>query len=129
MWPSGRRSSQLRRVRQPRRHKPRVPMTDLRDFPARAIYSSQMRQRYACWLSLPVALVLLVIAWTMAVPLGVAQDEDAHYVKALGTGRGELVGLPPAQLFAPIFRHLSASALRHQLQQPRRHTPASALGF
>jgi hypothetical protein len=52
-----------------------------------------MRRRYSPALSFPVALVLLVIAWAMAVPLGTAQDEDAHYFKALGTGRGELVGL------------------------------------
>lgn len=85
-----------------------------------------MRRRYSCVLSFPVALILLVIAWTMVVPLGAAQDEDAHYVKALGTGRGELVGLPPAQLFGPIFRRLSTAALRHQLQHPRRQTPAEA---
>jgi hypothetical protein len=42
-----------------------------------------------------VGLVLMVLAWAAATPLGQAADEPAHYVKALAAGRGQLHGDRP----------------------------------
>ena len=41
-------------------------------------------------------LVLMGVAWMMAVPPGSSFDEPAHYVKAIAVGRGDLYGKAPA---------------------------------
>jgi Predicted membrane protein (DUF2142) len=43
---------------------------------------------------LSIGMILLVVAWIAATPPGSAPDEDAHYVKALGAGGGQLRGAP-----------------------------------
>jgi hypothetical protein len=40
------------------------------------------------------SLLLLGIAWVLALPPGAGPDEPAHYVKALGVGGGDLYGRP-----------------------------------
>jgi Predicted membrane protein (DUF2142) len=41
------------------------------------------------------AMALFAVAWLMATPPGSAPDEPAHYVKAIGVGRGEPYGSAP----------------------------------
>ena len=41
-------------------------------------------------------LLLMGVAWLMSTPPGSAFDERAHYIKAIGVGRGELYGQAPA---------------------------------
>jgi hypothetical protein len=51
-----------------------------------------------------IAFVLLIgTSWIVANPAGYAPDEPAHYTKAIGVGRGELVGKPEPYPIGPGF--------------------------
>jgi hypothetical protein len=54
-----------------------------------------MRARALAPLLVTAFLVLMGAAWLMATPPGGSFDEQAHFVKAIGVGRGELRGSPP----------------------------------
>ena len=56
-----------------------------------------MLQNRAVPLLLALSLALLTGAWIVGNPTSAAPDEVVHYIKALGAGRGELVGNPPPQ--------------------------------
>jgi hypothetical protein len=77
-----------------------------------------MPRRLAPLIALSAALILLVIAWSMAVPLGSAQDEPDHYVKALGAGGGELLGRSPEEFLAPLTDALKARSQTRSRSQP-----------
>lgn len=47
--------------------------------------------------------LLLGASWIFANPAGYAPDEPAHYTKAVGVGRGELVGKPEPYQIGPGF--------------------------
>ncbi len=47
--------------------------------------------------------LLLGFSWVFANPPGYAPDEPAHYTKAVGVGRGELVGTPEPYPVGPGF--------------------------
>jgi predicted membrane protein DUF2142 len=52
-------------------------------------------------------LILMGAAWLMATPPGASFDEQAHYIKAIGVGRGELYGRAPVvseQNLRELFR-------------------------
>src|SRR5690348_11049126 len=55
------------------------------------------------------ALALLVVAWTMAVPLGSGQDETDHYVRAVAAGHLTLTGRS-AHVPAPAAKQASRAA-------------------
>jgi hypothetical protein len=72
-------------------------------------------------------LVLMGIAWLMAVPPGASFDEPAHYVKAIGAGRGELYGRPPvvsAANLRELYRRGSADKQSLQKLESVLATPA-----
>lgn len=72
--------------------------------PSRGRLVTSLLQRGGRGPYLLVAFVLLHgLSWIMANPPGYAPDEPAHYTKAIGVGRGELVGQPEPYPIGPGF--------------------------
>jgi len=79
--------------------------------------------------SLFVAFLLFMgVAWVFANPPGYAPDEPAHYVKAIGVGRGQFVGRPGAYPIGPGFGPLQLQWINkasRQVDLPPGRTPGS----
>lgn len=59
-------------------------------------------------------LVLVGSAWIFSDPPGASPDEAAHYVKALGAGRGDLLGAAPAKTAPDVSRYVRLSARQRE---------------
>ncbi len=102
------------------------------------IASMPLRSRRKCTRAIPLLvsafLALMGVSWLMATPPGSSFDEQAHFVKAIAVGRGELYGEPPVvttanlrELYrggagglAKLHRSQTTSAVRWQKRTTRR---------